>query len=135
MRLNLFSCFTFDVRLETFDKIWQTKIAFPSSFFHSVKGGEHTVYQKCWTNFVDFPKTTQRRDHTSLLLIAVGVVCLLLRLLLLLLLRLLLLLWWLVVGLCVLPVPGAVVEGGVEVHRASVRGGKPGDLLEHVLSG
>ena len=46
-----------------------------------------------------------------------------------------LLLWWLVVGLGVLPVPGAVVEGGVEVHRASVRGGKPGDLLEHVLSG
>ncbi len=80
-----------------------------------------------------FPKTTQRRDHTSLLLIAVGVVCMLLRLLLLLLL--LLLLWWLVVGLGVLPVPGAVVEGGVEVHCARVRGGKPGDLLEHVLSG
>ena len=69
-----------------------------------------------------FPKTTQRRDHTSLLLIAVGVV------------RLMLLLWWLVVGLGVLPFPGVVVEGGVEVHRAGVRGGKPGDLLEHVLS-
>jgi hypothetical protein len=27
-----------------------------------------------------------------------------------------------------------MVEGGVEVHRACVRGGKPGDLLEHVLS-
>jgi hypothetical protein len=126
VRLNLFSCFTFDVRLEIFDKIWQSKIPFLSFLFSFTKR-RGTSTKNVGQILLIFPKTTQRRDHTSLLFIAVGVVCLLL--------QLMLLLWWLVVGLGVLPVPGAVVEGGVEVHRASVRGGEPGDLLEHVLSG